>query len=221
MKIKANKKGVFYTLSVVIVIIILLLVFSNKLRVLNFDEEFSLERAKIISMDRFASDFDNYYAKNIIETATTPALIAITEHDAPFTNVELIDVMDDGSGVAEMDKLFSTDNNFNQSLRTLTFELDKALFTYEIDDIKQVNYTTLVVSFNVDYHFSSFNTTWETTDKIINITVPVFGLWHPNHAGAYIDTDWVEDPTPIDCYANQISIDSSDCITDINIMPPP
>lgn len=221
MNLKINKKGVFYSLSVIIVIIMLLLIFNNRLQMLNNDAEFNLERVKMIVMNRFVSDFDNYYAKNIIETATKPALIAITQDGPlPFTNANLIDLMSAGdNGIIIMNKLYSTNNNFNQSLRTLTFQLDKAVFTYDIEDIKQINYTTIMISFNAEYHFSSFNTTWEKTGKIINITVPVYGLMHPDYSNS-IDTDWVENLTASDCYINQIFAPPPGCTSNLNIMPP-
>jgi hypothetical protein len=222
MNMGRGKKGVFYTLSVIIVILILLVIFSNRLQVFNNDEDFKLGRAKILVMDRFVTDFDNYYAKNILETATKPALIQLTaDVPHPFTNSELIDLMYDGdTGVITMDEIYATQNNFDQALGTLTFELENAQFIYVIDDIRQINYTTIMISFRAEYHFTSFGTTWEKTGKIINITVSVYDLFHPDKH-LYIDTDWVIDPVPSDCFIDQVFSDSPGCTVDLNIMPPP
>jgi hypothetical protein len=220
-----NKKGVFYTLSVIIIIIILLAVFSNRLFVLNKEEEFNLDRAKIIVMDQFIGDFDSYYAKNILETATKPALISLTSSSfILYSDSDLIDLMKTGdNGVATMDDIYSTNNNFNQSLRTLTFQLDDETFKYVIVNITQIDYKTIMLNFNVSYSFTSFDTTWKKTGKIINITVPISGLWHPSYPATPIDTDWVENIAPVNCYIEQLFNSSIILICDpiADIMPPP
>jgi hypothetical protein len=217
-----RKKGIFYTLSVLIVILLVLIIFSNRMLVLNKDEAFNLGRAKILVMDTFVGDFDHYYAKNILETATKPALIKLTSGmPLPIADSDLVDLMVTGdNGVVEMNELYSTDNNLQQSLGTLTFQPDRAAFSYYIDDVKQIDLTTMVISFIAEYHFTAFNTTWEKTGKQINITVPIYSLWHPAYS-AYIDTDWVEDPAPADCFLDQIFSDASACDEVWNMMPPP
>jgi hypothetical protein len=218
---RMNKKGIFYSLSVMLFLIFLIIVFNNKAQVLKKDEQFHIERAKIIVMDHFVRDFDRYYAQNIIETATRPALINLTRMSAPFNSNRLIELMRDGvSGNVYINPLLTTSENFNQSLATLSFKLDVNTFSYTLERVWQSwqpsNYA-IKLNFHVNYFFSAFDTNWSIADKDVNITVPVYGLWHPYYRGI-IDNDWVQNDTG--CYINDIMSGLPGC-SGMNIMPPP
>jgi len=206
-----NKKGIFYSLSVMLFLIFLIIVFNNKAQVLKKDEQFHIERAKIIVMDHFVRDFDRYYAQNIIETAARPALINLTRH-SPFAKSKLIELMTTGQDTvsgASIHPLLTTSENFNQSLATLSFKLDKNEFSYTLADVDQPNYYTIKLNFHVDYLFSAFDTNWSKTNKDVNITVQVYGLWHPDYyRHGTIDNSWVEYTTG--CYAKIIFRDGED-----------
>ena len=215
-----NKKGVFYSLSVILLLIFLIIVFNGKAQLLQRDEQFHVERAKIIIMDRFVRDFDRYYAENIIETATKPALINLTRN-APFNRNQLIEMMTTGADSASglhINPLLTTNENFQQSLATLSFKLDAENFAYRIESVEQLSYELLRFNFSVDYFFSAFDTNWSRTNKQVSITVPVNGLWHPAYNDV-IDSSWVENATG-GCYVNQIISPppESSCFG-MNIMP--
>jgi hypothetical protein len=220
---KMNKKGIFYSLSVMLFLIFLIIVFNNKAQVLKKDEQFHIERAKIIVMDHFVRDFDRYYAQNIIETATRAALINLTRMSAPFNSNQLIDLMRDGvtgGGNIHINPLLTTSENFNQSLATLSFKLDVNTFSYTLERVWQSwqpdNYA-IKLNFHVKYFFSAFDTNWSIADKDVNITVPVYGLWHPTYH-EIIGHDWVQNDAG--CYINDIMSGLPSC-NGMNIMPPP
>lgn len=219
---KMNKKGIFYSLSVMLFLIFLIIVFNNKAQVLKKDEEFHIDRAKIIVMDHFVRDFDRYYAQNIIETATRPALINLTRM-APshFTKDQLVTLMAMGQisvGAVQINinPLLITGENFNQSLATLSFKLDENNFSYTLERVWQSKYDTMKLNFHVNYSFSAFDTSWSKTDKDVNITIPVYGLWHPRY-NKMIKDNWKENDTG--CYINNIMSDLPGC-DGMNIMPP-
>jgi hypothetical protein len=217
---KMNKKGIFYSLSVMLFLIFLIIVFNNKAQVLKKDEEFQIERAKIIVMDHFVRDFDRYYAQNIIETATRPALINLTRMSAPFNSNKLIELMRDGvSGNVHINHLLTTSENFDQSLATLSFKLDENKFSYALERVLQSwqpdNYA-IKLNFHVKYFFSAFDTNWSIADKDVNITVPVYGLYHPTYHDV-IAHDWVHNNAG--CYINDIMSGLPGC-SGMNIMPP-
>jgi hypothetical protein len=217
---RINRKGVFYSLSVIILLVFMIIVFNNKAHLMQKEEQSHVERAKIIIMDRFIRDFDRYYAESILQTAAKPALVNLTR-DSPFNSSQLIEMMATGidsvSGLS-MNPLLGSNENFQQSLATLSFNLDSASFSYRLESAEQLSYELLRLDFSVDYSFSAFNTNWSRRNKIINITVAVNGLWHPAY-DEVIDSSWVENSTG-GCYINQIITPTPEpgC-TGMNIMP--
>jgi hypothetical protein len=222
---KMNKKGIFYSLSVLLFLIFLVIVFNNKSQVLKKDEQFHVDRAKVIVTEHFVRDFDRYYAYHILETAARPALINLTRQNSPSASstADIIALMRDGvsvSGNTHMNPLLTTGENFNQSLATLSFQLDQRDFTYELVSAKQLDYHTVMLNFHVNYSFGAFDTNWSMIAKDVNITIPVYGLWHPGY-DQIIASDWIENNTGI-CYVNQIISPAPDpgC-TGMNIRPAP
>jgi len=222
LKKQMGKKGVFYSLSVVLFLVFLIILFTGRAQLQKKDEAFRLERAQIIVMDHFARDFDRYYAENILHTAAKPALTELTK-SYPFTISTLnnmTDLMDDraGTGVA-MNPLLSTNEGFSQSLGTLSFLMDDAKFNYSLESLEQLNYTSFRLNFSVSYSFRAFDSSeWSKADKVVNIIVSVYGLTHPAY-NKIIDSSWIENDSSI-CYVNQIISDSAPC-TGMNIMPHP
>lgn len=203
---RLNKKGVFYSISAVLFLIFLVIVFNSKAQVLKKDEEFHVERVKIIIMDHFVRDFDRYYAENILQAAAKPALINLTRnYPFNFNRNQLIELMTNGVDSASgshINPLLTTNENFQQSLATLSFSLDSKGFNYRLESLEQLSYELLRLNFRVDYFFSAFDTNWSKTNKLVSINVPVYGLWHPSF-NEVIDSSWVENSTG-DCYVNQI-----------------
>jgi hypothetical protein len=219
-----NKRGVFYSISVLLLMIFLIIVFNNKAQLLQKDEEFHVERVKIIIMDHFVRDFDNYYAGNIIETAAKPALINLTTiaRSTRFSSNQLIELMANGSDSAsglKINPLLTTNENFQQSLATLSFELDNASFNYRLESAEQPSYDSIRLNFRVNYFFRAFDTNWSRTGKLISINVPVYGLWHPDF-DEIIDSSWSQNSTS-GCYINQIiTPDPDTACSGMNMMPP-
>ncbi len=217
---RLNKKGVFYSISAVLFLIFLVIVFNSKAQVLKKDEEFHVERVKIIIMDHFVRDFDRYYAENILQTAAKPALINLTR-DSPFNRSQLIDLMTNGfdsdSGL-RINPLLATNENFQQSLATLSFKLDNASFSYRLESAEQLTYDSIRLNFRSNYFFSAFDTNWSRINKIVSINVSVYGLWHQDFS-EIIDSSWVENSTS-GCYINQIISPPPEpsCVR-MNIMP--
>lgn len=218
-----NKRGVFYSISVLLLMIFLIIVFNNKAQLLQKDEEFHVERAKIIIMDHFVRDFDNYYAGNIIETAAKPALINLTTiaRTARFNSNQVIGLMTNGTDSVShlsINPLLTTNENFQQSLATLSFELDNASLEYRLESTEQLSYDSIRLNFRVNYFFRAFDTNWSKTNKLISINVPVYGLWHPEF-DEIIDSSWSENSTS-GCYINQIMTPAPDtACSGMNIMP--
>jgi hypothetical protein len=156
---KMGKKGIFYSLSVIVFLIFLIVIFINKADIQKKEEQFHVERAQIVVMDHFVRDFDRQYADVIIHTAARAAMMSITRTGS-FTTARLIDLMEDGTetGGAMMNHLLSTDENFNQALGTLTFVLDSNEFSYTIAGVEQLNATTIKLNFLVDYSFEALST---------------------------------------------------------------
>lgn len=218
-KRKLGKKGVFYSISVLLFLVFLVIVFSNKAKVQEKDEEFHTERAKIIIMDHFVRDFDRYYAENIIETAVKPSLANLTR--APFNKGQLIKLMAEGTDDVShlrINPLLTTNENFQQSLATLSFKLDNASFNYVLESAEQLSYDLIRLNFSANYYFKAFDTNWSKTNKLVSVNVPVYGLWHPDY-GEIIDSSWEENVTGT-CYINRIMIPAQQpTCSGMNIMP--
>ena len=123
------------------------------------------------------------------------------------TRLDLVDIMTDGrqSAIKYIEPELTTDGLFDQVLRTLTFEPDFSGFNYSIENIRQVNYDTLELDFNVDYIFNAFNSSWTITHKPFIVIINVYALWHPLY-GEVIDNSWAMNDTG--CYVNEIIFDS-------------
>jgi len=216
-----NKKGIFYSLSVVLFLAFLIILFNSRAQAEKKDERFYLERAQVIVMDRFARDFDNYYAQNILEAAAKPALIALSGQVpfAIFKREQIVALMHDGSSAgAIINPLLTTKEGFRQSLGTLSFTMSNNEFDYSLEKVQQTDFETLLLNFKVNYSFTSFGTTWSANNKALNITLQVYGLAHPVY-GKVIDSSWIENNTA-SCFVNQIISDAAPC-TGMNIMPKP
>jgi hypothetical protein len=115
--------------------------------------------------------------------------------------------MRDGvSGNVHINPLLTTSENFIQSLATLSFKLDVSTFVYKLEGVRQLDYNSMKLNFHVDYFFSAFDTNWSIKDKDVNVTVQVYGLWHPYYNGV-IDNDWVAVDTNLEgisSYADQL-----------------
>jgi hypothetical protein len=221
---KLNKKGIFYSLSVILFLLFLIIFFNTKAEIQKKENQFHIDRAQIIVMDHFVRDFDQYYTKEILEAAAKPALIEMTR-DSPFSRADLVDIMMDGThGSINMNPLLATNDNFQQALGTLTFNLDKKEFDYSLESVEQVDFDTIKLSFLVDYWFYAFDTNWSKKNKPVSITLSVYSLWHPTYSAQYgvIDTSWVQDWKATKCYAEQIfeSVTILSCGNKENIIPP-
>jgi hypothetical protein len=216
---KFDKRGVFYSISVLLLLVFLVIVFSNKAKVQEKDEAFHTERAKIIIMDHFVRDFDRYYAQNIIETAVKPSLANLTRD--PFNRDQLIKLMAEGTDDVShlrINPLLATNENFQQSLATLSFKLDNASFDYVLESAEQLSYDLIRLNFSVNYYFKAFDTNWSKINKFVSVNVPVYGLRHPDY-GEIIDSDWEENATGT-CYINRIMTPAPQpACSGMNIMP--
>jgi hypothetical protein len=154
-------------------------------------------------MSHFVRDFEDYYIKAMLETAAKPAMIELSK-SAPFTHEDLVDLMVNGKkGSIAMNPLLATNENFNQTLRTLTFSPDTKEFSYAISSVEQESFDTIKLNFLVNYSFSLFDTSWSKNNKPVNINVSVYGLSHPSHpSSGTIDSSWRTDANG--CYANII-----------------
>jgi len=216
---KLDKKGVFYSISVLLLLVFLVIVFSNRAKLQEKDEQFHVERAKIIIMDHFARDFDRYYAQNIIETAVKPSLANLTR--ASFNRGQLIQLMAEGTDDVShlhINPLLTTNEDFQQSLATLSFKLDNASFNYALESAEQLSYDSIRLNFSVNYYFKAFDTNWSKTNKLVSVNLQLYGLWHPG-LGEIIDSSWEENSTG-SCYINQVIIPAPQpgC-SGMNIMP--
>lgn len=198
-----GKKGVFYSISVILLLVFLIIVFTNKAAVLREDERLHAERAKIIIMDHFVRDFGNYYAENIIETAVKPSLANLSR--ASFSQGQLIQLMEEGADEIShlrINPLLTSGENFKQALATLSFKLDNASFSYALESAEQLSYEVIRLNFSASYYFEAFNANWSKDDELVSVNVSVYGLWHPSYGGM-IDSSWSENSTGT-CYINQI-----------------
>ncbi|KYK24483.1 hypothetical protein AYK26_06590 [Euryarchaeota archaeon SM23-78] len=213
-RIKKNKKGVFFSLTVILFLVLLLIIFNTKSELQKKEDEFHIQRVQIIVMDHFVRDFDRYYAKTILETAAKPALVALTPSaSVPFSKADVVSMMKNGLPVQ-----LTTDDNFQQSLGTLTFTLDEKEFDFRLESFEQPRYDTIQLNFLVNYSFKMTESNWSKTDKQVIIPITVYGLYHPTYLEV-IDDSWLED-TADECYINEIFSSPPSC-SGMNIMPQP
>lgn len=218
MKLIMDKKGIFYSLSVILFLILLIIVFSNKSDIFKKEEKFHIERTQIIVMDHFVRDFDRYYAESILKAAAKPALISLTKGSA-FTLGDVVNLMIDGSGGGtSINPLLSTNEGLNQALRTLTFNLDAQSFNYSLTSVEQLEFDQIQLNFEVDYYFKALDTNWSRKGLPVNIILDVYGMSHPRHLHAgIIDSSWVPDSTG--CYRNIIFSENIACRGNIRPLP--
>ena len=210
------KKGMFFSLSVVVFLIVLFVVFKNKADAVKVKEESFMDRAQINVMQHFVNDFENRYVKEMLTTSGKQAFSKRTVSGA-FPKNELADVMDDGIAGATtyLDPTLTTKGFFVQILKTLTFKLDKNMFAYTVREVTQTNPNTLNVIFDVSYEFEVGKKNWKKT-MAVPIDFEVFSMWHPSY-GAFIDRTWLDDASG-PCYSNTIVTDAAPC-TGLNKVP--
>jgi hypothetical protein len=169
-------------------------------------------------MNNFVKDFDRYYLMEILQTPLKNALVNLTGKGEKIKKNELKDVIIDGEFNSKTYLIPESTTNgiFNQSLRTLTFNIDHVNFKYDIKDIDQKRYDTIVFNFLVNYSFFMFNTNWSKHNKPVDIEIDVYGLKHPDYS-RIIEKDWIENNTE-PCLIDKI-MDVNVCIGK-DIMPP-
>jgi ribosomal protein L31 len=227
VKLAKNKKGVFFSLSIVFLMAILIIFFNSKADIVEDSHKFRTEKAKIIAMDHFINDFNRHYIEQIISAPIKPALINIT-HTTPFNWIDKIkfqSIMVDGehAGIVYLEDRQTTDNIFGQALSTLTFTPKVADFIYTLNEVTQEDYDTIKFSFLVDYEFQSFDITWSKTDLPMDIYVDIYGLWHPewsDQVHKVINEEWIKDTDDSGCFHDMIFTDGETCTDpDFNIVP--
>ena len=224
---RMNKKGIFYSLSVILFLLFLIIFFNTKAEIQKKENQFHVDRAQIIVMDHFVRDFEQYYAKEILEAAARPALLELTIIiPKQINSVELMDLMCDGTtSSASINPLLATNDNILQALGTLTFPLNDRYFNYKIDSVDQVDYATIRLNFRIDYWFYKFDTNWSRKGASVNVTFDVYSLAHPRYnyeEYGVIDANWVQDWEATQCYAEQIfdeSVTILSCRNNENIIP--
>lgn len=219
---KPNKKGVFYSISVLMFILFLLIYFNAKADVQKKEDEFHVERVQLIVMNHFVNDFEDYYIHEILSTAAKPAFIELTNSISSsgftsFTKENVVDLMKDGvNGSVIMNPLLATNDNFKQALGTLTFNPESVLFDYSLDSVEQPSYDTIRLNFLVNYSFSFFDAKWSRKNLPVSINISIYSLFHPLY-NKVIETNWVENTAG--CYINSIITPPQSC-DGMNIMPP-
>jgi hypothetical protein len=216
-----NKKGIFFSISAVIILILLFLYFSFKGDLQRLNDEQDIKRSQMMVMDNFVISFENFYIEQIIKTAAKNALVKRTNF-MPFsrtTKSNIEGIMDDGDdgGFNYMPEIAGTDLNYEQALKTLSFSINPSdrSFDYTLVKARQTNWFTIELNFSVDYSFKVFDSEWSRQNKQVLISFPVYSLWHVNRS-LIIDKSWVENMTG--CYVNDIISDSIAC-DKMNIMP--
>ncbi|MBN2459923.1 hypothetical protein JXB28_06585 [Candidatus Woesearchaeota archaeon] len=220
-KAKVGKKGIFYSITVLLFMLFLLVYFNTASDIQKKEDEFHIERVRLIVMDHFVRDFDNYYIQEILATAAKPAMIELTSAlpFARFSKEAVVDLMTDGeTGSIMINPLLATNDNFHQALGTLTFDPESLEFSYVLESVEQPYYDTLQLNFLVNYSFSSFSTRWSKSNKPVNISFTVYSLMHPDY-DEVIGTNWVERNEG--CYIwGILSISPPPDCEGKNIMPP-
>jgi hypothetical protein len=219
-----NKKGMYMSISVLVILFALFIVFQNQASVQQKEKDLVADRAIVVAMDDFMRDMDTYYTYEILKDALKPALEALTVSVTPTSNLiqfsELASVMADPNRIPPE---YTTPNTLNQALSSLSFAPDSKEFTYEVKGVRQTDYLQFEVEFSVDYKFTFGSNTWTATDKQVIVPVTVYSLSHPSYSETYgpITSDWVSTYTAQTCYIKEIFSDNLYCSDDKpNIMPP-
>ena len=204
------KKGMFFSLTVVIFLVILFVVFKNKAEAAQIKEETFMDRAQINVMNHFVDDFEGRYVLEMLESSSKLALVKRSESGS-FPKSEIADIMDDGysGGIKYLDSKKTTGEFFSQVLETLTFPLDKKTFTYALTNVVQTSPSIIHLEFSVNYEFEVGKKNWKKTNMPVEFDLEVYTMYHPTYS-AYIDRSWLVDSSGT-CYANQIISDASSC----------
>ncbi|HLP79237.1 MAG TPA: hypothetical protein VK158_01245 [Acidobacteriota bacterium] len=203
-----NKRGFFYSVSVLLCLFLVLAYFASTTQVMNAQESAHMFRAKAVVLDRFIRDFERYYVPRYFETAAGPAIINLTKEKGIFTIANIENLMQTGSvpGVT-INTLLTTDELYDQSISTLSFAFVNDDFNYEIIDVQQDN-RNLIITFAYDFRFETDDTTWEKNNGQYVLTVPIDGMYHPSYpANSYIESSWAT--VSGTCYANIIITDAT------------
>ena len=80
------KKGMFFSLSVIVFVVVMFIVFRNKAEGLKFKEESFMDRAQTNVMQHFSEDFENRYVKEMLETSAKEAFTKRSRGSVPGKN---------------------------------------------------------------------------------------------------------------------------------------
>lgn len=159
-----------------------------------------VDETELVNKFKFFKSFQN------VKAANKPALINLTRnYPFNFNRNQLIELMTSGADSASgshINPLLTTNENFQQSLATLSFKLDNASLSYRLESAEQLSYDSIRLNFSVNYFFRAFDSNWSRTNKLVSIDMSVYGLWHPDF-NEIIDSSRVENSTG-NCYVNQI-----------------
>lgn len=216
------KKGMFFTLSIVLLIIFALFLVRSASQVQQLEEQFRIERSQLYVIDEFIRELDDREIEKYLKLAFKATLIARTKDGPiPFDFNEILDIMDNSysnsMGKDYIEDTLTTDELLSQSFKTLTFSFEDSatVFGYRILSMRQISFNTIEVDFEVDYSFTAFGNTWSRVGKQITIEYDVYSLTHPN--GLIIVDSWIPDSSI--CLIHDLVSDADD-FCNFNIVPP-
>ncbi len=221
-----NKKGMYMSVSVLVILFALFVIFQNRAAVEMGERELVTERARMIVMDDFMGDFRDYYVYVIMAAAAKPALEEMIEARSPAVlppgQIPLVMSGEDLPGYEPIPTFYNTNSTLHMALASLSFKPDSYELSYHIVDIRQNEYDWFEIEFSVDYIFTFSENIWEAKNQRIVVPISVYSLWHPTYSKDYgpIADDWVEDTSAKKCYIDEVFPDSVHCFGKPNIMPP-
>jgi len=210
IKLVSRKEGIFFSLSALIILLVFFLFIASVSEIEKTKESFGTKRITLRSIDRFVSDFDEYYAGLILESSAKPALTALSSHSIPLSKEDIVDVMFDGviGATVLLPPSLTTNNSYARSLETQTFRTISR-FDYSLELVTQTGYEEFVFEFNVNFTFVDGDRNWSSLNNAVNVFLNPYSLTHPDFPGMVIDDSWHHNDSQ--CLIDLLFSDSDGC----------
>ncbi len=214
-----NKKGIFFSITALLIIMLISMFFSNREIVLDKEKDNRVERLKTKVIENFASDFKDDYSYLILSTSARYSLRNRTkDNSSKFTKYELEEIMKNGNYLGQdyVSNAYTTTSVFNYSLSALSFKMENTDFDFSIIKVEQKSYDKLTILFHYNYSFTSSGIRLYNDGLNLSMEISLNSLYHPAY-GMVIDDSWTENSTG-GCYVQEIMTDAEDC-SGLDIMP--
>lgn len=178
------KKGIFYSLSAVLLLVIIALVFHFSIKESSLRREITTEEIKFETVSEYVEDFEKYYLKNSLAVSSKHALSEIstyvsTSGPVPDLRTSVQELVTTGSsGGMSMDSRFTVPSIVRTFQDLLPVNITTDRLDINVGEITQPDPWTTRIVYDVNFEFEALDSSWfDILTK--DVTITVYGFEDP------------------------------------------